>query len=142
MFAGILAAGALARLLFLQGLDRGVNSDEAWTGLMALSILRGEYPIFLPGQGYMGSMEAYATAVVFLLFGSGPTALYVVPFLLSVLLIVLIHRLGRRLWGETGGAAAALFTALPPAFLVVYGNSPRLGYIETLVWGTLLLLLA
>lgn len=109
---------------------------------MAMYVLRGEYPVFMPGLGYMGAIEAYATAALSWLAGSSPQVLYVVPMGLSVGLVALIHLLGRRLLGSEGGLWAGAFAAFQPAFLVVFGNSPRLGYIETLVWGALLLLLA
>ncbi|MBI3394153.1 MAG: discoidin domain-containing protein [Nitrospirae bacterium] len=138
----IVLGAALVRLSFLGGANRGVNSDEAWTGLMAMTILRGEYPVFMPGLGYMGSLEAYATAVVFWLFGSSPGLLSVTPIALSLLLVLLLPVLGARLWGETAGLWAAVFAAFQPVFLVAFGNAPRLGYVETLVWGTILFLLA
>jgi 4-amino-4-deoxy-L-arabinose transferase-like glycosyltransferase len=138
---GVLFLAALIRLPFLPGVERIVNSDDAMTGIMALSILRGEYPVFFPGQGYMGSLEAYATAILFWMLGPRPALIYAVPFVLSIIVVGLSYRLGRDLLGEDGGLTTALALALAPPFLVIFGSAPRLGYIETLVLGTIVLLL-
>ncbi|MBI1865808.1 MAG: glycosyltransferase family 39 protein, partial [Nitrospirae bacterium] len=137
----VLLLAALIRLPFLPGVGRIVNSDDAMTGIMALSILRGEYPVFFPGQGYMGSLEAYAAAILFWMFGPRPALIYAVPFVLSIVVVGLSYRLGRNLLGEDGGLMTALALALAPPFLVIFGSAPRLGYIETLALGTILLLL-
>ncbi len=134
--------GAAVRVVFLRGIDRGVSSDEAVTGLMAFAVLRGEYPVFFFGQGYMGALEAYGTAVVFWLFGASPLLLYAVPLVLSIGVIGLVFHLGRVLFDEVTGLFAALFTAAGPVFCVVFGIAPRLGYVETLALGTILIALA
>ncbi|HEX8729103.1 MAG TPA: hypothetical protein VF739_10790, partial [Ktedonobacterales bacterium] len=77
-----LAAGALIvcgvamRLaLILIGWPHG-NSEEGTMGVEALHILlRGEHPIYLYGQHYMGVGEAYAGALAFRLFGASTAAL-------------------------------------------------------------------
>ncbi len=48
----------------------GTDSEEGTMGLEALHIaFRGEHPIYLYGQNYMGVGEAYLGAVMFHLFG-------------------------------------------------------------------------
>ncbi|MBI3393876.1 MAG: hypothetical protein HY039_11970, partial [Nitrospirae bacterium] len=89
----VVVLGACARLLLLHGVGEVVNSDDAMAGIMALSILRGDFPVFFPGDGYMGSLESYATAVLFRLLGPSPALLYAVPCALSVGLIGLVYRL-------------------------------------------------
>ncbi|MBI3393877.1 MAG: discoidin domain-containing protein [Nitrospirae bacterium] len=89
----------------------------------------------------MGSLESYATAVLFRLLGPSPALLYAVPCALSVGLIGLVYRLGKSLMGKPDGVLAAAFAALAPVYLVIFGVTPRRGYIETLVFGTVLLLL-
>ena len=51
------------------------NADEATTGIMALTILRGNLPLMLPGQAYSGTLEAYALAPFYALFGTSNLAL-------------------------------------------------------------------
>src|SRR5713226_3184373 len=46
------------------------DSDEGTMGLEAMHIaFRGEHPVFLYGQNYMGTIEAYLGALLFRLFG-------------------------------------------------------------------------
>lgn len=137
----ILLAAVIVRLPFVLLIGDGVNADEAWTGLMSFSVLRGEYPVFMPGLGYMGSIEAFATAVLFWLFGPSARLMYAVPTAVSVVLVLLAARLGRQIAGRRGEILSGLFAAVPPVFLVVFGNAPRLGYVETLLWGMILLLM-
>jgi hypothetical protein len=132
---------AIRLLLLLQWPDR-LSGDEATVGLMALRILRGEFPIFYAGQGYLGAMVAYLTAVVYLLAGVSALTLKVTVFLFSCLLPVIAFLMGKRMAGWRGGLTCALLTALAPPFLPVFGNDTRLGYMEVVVVGSLVLLLA
>src|SRR5439155_5825599 len=52
-----------------------LDADEAVLGLMARHILHGHFPIFFYGQNYLGSIEAFWTAVLFALFGATPLVL-------------------------------------------------------------------
>ena len=65
----ILLAGCLLRLYYLNASRWLVEGDEAAVGLQALQILRGEHPIFYPGQAYLGNLESYLVAAVFALTG-------------------------------------------------------------------------
>lgn len=136
----LLVGVAIRLLLLLQWPDR-LNADEATVGLMGLHILRGEFPVFFDGQGYMGALEAYLTAVVYILAGVSPLTLKVEVFLVSCLLIVITFLIGKRMAGWSGGVAGALLTAIAPPFLPVLGNYPIGGYIEVVVIGSLILLL-
>lgn len=72
----LIVCGAALRLaLILIGWPHG-NSEEGTMGVEALHILlRGEHPIYLYGQNYMGVGEAYAGALAFRLFGVSTAAL-------------------------------------------------------------------
>ncbi|MEK6813510.1 MAG: discoidin domain-containing protein [Nitrospirota bacterium] len=139
--SGITAAVGI-RIAYVRTLPHRLDADEAMTGLMARHVLQGDFPVFFHGQAYMGSGEAYPTAALFFLFGASAKVLLVAPFILSVLFVVLAVRLAQALYGETAAVWTGAYAAAPPAFLAAYGLSPRLGYIETLVLGSLLLLLA
>src|SRR3954470_775191 len=52
-----------------------IDSDEAITGLMARHILGGEFPIWLYGITYQGSLEAYLAAALFAVLGSSALVL-------------------------------------------------------------------
>ena len=47
-----------------------LDSDSATVGLMALHILKGEFPLFFIGGHYGGALEAYLVSLIFLLFGA------------------------------------------------------------------------
>jgi 4-amino-4-deoxy-L-arabinose transferase-like glycosyltransferase len=119
------------------------NSDEGTLGLMALHIAyRGELPIFFYGQGYMGPFEAYLAAILFHIIGPSLFVLRFGLILIYCLFLVSIYLL-----------TSLLFTkklALVTLFLLGLG-SPSLfsiqlraigGYPETLLFGTLQLLIA
>jgi hypothetical protein len=67
----------IVTLSFYHYWKAGYSSDSAMIGLMAKSILeRGERPIYVWSIGYQGILlEAYATALVFKVFGMNPFTL-------------------------------------------------------------------
>ncbi|HLE44915.1 MAG TPA: hypothetical protein VJB36_12940, partial [Methylomirabilota bacterium] len=138
----VVAVGVAIRLGLLLQWPRRLNGDESLVALMGLHALRGDFPVFFYGQAYMGAPEAYASAVVYALAGPSALAAKVVPFLLSCAFIAVTGLVGHRLAGAPGGVLAALLVAVAPPFLPLYGNYAMLGYVETLVLGTLVLLLA
>ncbi|WP_088282376.1 hypothetical protein [Kineosporia sp. A_224] len=118
------------------------NSDEATTGLMAMHIAEGRHaPVFMYGQSYMGTAQAFLAAVPFRTFGPSLIALRVPMLLAFLLFLTLVFVLGRRLYGTP--------VALMSVALLTLGSREQLGYEliaqgavpETLVGGTLLLLL-
>lgn len=141
LLAILLAALAL-RLFLLAGPQTELEGDEAIVGLMGRHILRGEWPLFYYMQPYMGSLEAYLVAGVFALVGSSTFALKLVPMLGALLYVGLLFATGYRLGGLTAAVVSGVFAAVPPAFLAVWSLKARGGYIEILVIGQLLILLA
>lgn len=139
-WAGLLLLAAAVRLPFLVNHAGRLDADEAMAGFMAQRILAGDFPVFFFGQAYMGSFETYLSAAVFFAAGSSPQILLVVPLALSLLFAAGIGLVARRWFGRIGGLAALGWGAMCPPYLLDYGLSPRLGYIETLVFGTFLIL--
>ncbi|MGX7671869.1 hypothetical protein [Plantactinospora sp. DSM 117369] len=77
----------------------GSNSDEATFGLAALHIADGrELPVFLYGQHYMGTVQSYLAAPLFLLFGAGWIPLRIPLLFLYAAFLYLAYRLTRRLY--------------------------------------------
>ncbi len=141
-FAIILIAPALRVLLAAQGWPM-TNSDESTMGLMALHIAyHGELPIFFYGQGYMGTIQAYLAAALFHFFGSSFFTLRLGLIFLFALFLISMYFLTRLLYSK----GLALFTLL----LLSLGSTNMLyqqlfaigGYLETLLFGSLILLLA
>jgi len=134
----LLAAFGL-RLMLARSLP--LESDEAIGGLAARHILQGERPIFYHGQDYMGILESYVEAAVFAVAGSSTFTLRLVPIAFSLAFCTLTYVLGRRIYEPAVGAIAALYVAVSPLFLTVWSVKGRTHYVETLVFGGLLLLL-
>src|SRR6202049_3696367 len=66
----IIAAGVGLRITLLALGWPHTNSDEGTYGMMAINIaFHGGHPIFMYGQNYMGTIQAYMAAALFRLFG-------------------------------------------------------------------------
>jgi hypothetical protein len=83
-----------------------INSDEAVVGLMARNILHGHFSAFFWGQSY-GGVEPYVVAPAFALFGQSPLVLNLTPVVLCGAAAVVTWRVGRRVFGDPAGVAAA-----------------------------------
>jgi hypothetical protein len=120
----------------------GTDSDDATMGLMAKHIVSlGERPIFFYGQSYMGSIEAYAAALIFAFFGASEFALKCGLILLYACFMVIMYgflvQITSRAWALAGVALLALGSdEILYHQLEAYG-----GYLETLVFGAALLAL-
>ena len=134
----ILAAGYKTVLLLEDVFP--FNSDEAIVGLMAKHILDGERPIFFYGQAYMGSMDAWLVAGGFAVFGEKiwvirmvQTFLYLITVALSMYLVKLFSN------SHWQPLLTGLFLAFPAVNMVLYTTVSLGGYGESLVIGSLLL---
>ena len=77
----------------------GSNSDEATFGLAAMHIADGrELPVFLYGQHYMGTVEAFLAAPLFALFGPSWVLLRIPLLFLFAVFVYLTYRLTRQLY--------------------------------------------
>ncbi len=143
---GALGLIALATALRIALLSQGwphTNSDEGTYGMMAINIaFHGEHPIFMYGQDYMGTTQAYLGAVMFHLFGISLFNLRIGLVLLFALFMYAMYLLTSLLYTK----GMALFTLLLLAFgssYMMYRQLQSLGgWIETLFFGALLYFLA
>lgn len=119
------------------------NSDEGIWGLQALHILTlGERPIFMYGQNYMGTIEAYLGACFFWLFGPSLLALRLGVMLMYTGFLIALYLLARLLYSK-GVALAALFYLCWGSSDTLFGQlMAQGGYVETPLFGILSLLLA
>lgn len=137
----IILLGAAVRLYFLFASQWMIEADEAAVGLQALHILRGERPIFFPGQAYLGNFESYLVAGAFALFDVSPYTLKFVPFAFGLIFIFLSFQIGKEIFqNERVGFLAALVAALAPVYFVMWSMKARGGFIEALVLAQLALL--
>jgi len=76
-------AGLALRLGLLVRAGWRYDYDEGMVGLQVLRILRGERPVFHPGQPYLAALESYLIAPFFAAFGADAVTLKLVPWLLA-----------------------------------------------------------
>src|SRR5579863_9040824 len=72
----VITCAVLIRFVLMRYGWAPLNSDEATMGLAALHIAYSNaHPLFLYGQDYMGTLEAYLAAAMFHIFGISTFAL-------------------------------------------------------------------
>lgn len=138
-FAVLVLTGAALRMAWIWPVGGMTHADEATVGLMAGHILLGEFPVFYWGQTYLGSLEAFLIAPISWFTANSPWLVKIVPMALSGVLVWAVYQLGTRVGDPGVGRLAAALTLVAPVFLIVWGNTARGGYVETLILGTLFL---
>lgn len=142
VLALLLLLGAALRLWMLAHGVPTLDSDEATFGLMALHVPSGDWSAFMWGQPYMGSLEAFYIAPFVALLGPSTLALRLGPMLLSLLFIATASLMASRLYSRPVALATAVLLAVGSPFYLVLSERAYGGYVETLVFGNVLLLLA
>ncbi|MCW6003780.1 hypothetical protein K1W54_04185 [Micromonospora sp. CPCC 205371] len=99
--AALVSIGVGYRLyLILSGMPP-TNSDEATMGLAAMHIAEGRhYPAFFYGQHYMGTLEAYLAAPLFVLFEPSSVALRLPLLPVYVVFCYVMYGLASRLYSR------------------------------------------
>lgn len=139
----VILAGLLPRVyLLFRFRSVLIDSDEAVVGLMARHVLHGEFPVFYWGQHYMGTLEVFVNAFVFLLIGPTPLALKLSAMLWFVAFVVVHYCLALAVTDRRTAGMATILVAVSPAFFTVWTMKSRGGYMALLLLGTLALLLA
>ncbi|HET8912328.1 MAG TPA: hypothetical protein VFN23_12730, partial [Ktedonobacteraceae bacterium] len=139
----IIALAFVVRLILIAHGWPNTTSEEGTFGLEAMHIAyRGEFPIFMYGQHYMGTLEAYFGALFFHIFGTSLFSLRLGMLTLFTLFLFCLYSLTKLLYSPR----MALFTLLILSFGSQGILQPEMmvlgGTTETLLFGTLLLLLA
>ncbi len=119
------------------------TSEEGTFGIEALHIAyHGQFPIFMYGQDYMGTLESYLAALYFHLFGVSWLTLRLSVVTLFAIFLLCLYYLTKLLYTPK----LALFTLALLSFGSIELLWPEMmvlgGAMETLVFGTLLFLLA
>ncbi|HZC06024.1 MAG TPA: hypothetical protein VE338_10310 [Ktedonobacterales bacterium] len=135
----LIALGVASRLaLILLGWPHG-NSEEGTMGLEAMHILlRGEHPIYLYGQNYMGVGEAYAGALAFRLFGISTAALRLIMVVCYALFLLGVCWLARLLYSRRVALVSLVALILGTPFLVQIELLADGGKAETMALGALM----
>ncbi|MBI5522648.1 MAG: discoidin domain-containing protein [Desulfarculus sp.] len=122
----LLAAAVRAPHVIMPQLD----ADMAMWGVQALEIMQGRWHFLFSGELFGGNLEAWLAVPLFRLLGAGPEILALVPTLLSLVMVWLVWRLGRRELGEWGGLMSMAWAGLAPYYLILQCVEPKGGYIE------------
>jgi hypothetical protein len=116
--------------------------DELMVGLQAEHILRGDHPLYYYGQPYMGSLEAYLAALIFLFTGPAVWAMRLETIPMSLLLVYLTWRFAAVLAENAHLSArlkttfmtiAALVAAFPPLYDMAEEMRVQGGYMGAFV---------
>ncbi len=116
--------------------------DEATIARMGLVVLRGEFPVYFHGQPFMGALDAYLLAPLYVTVGASALAAELLPVLLMVAWLALVARFAWVAFGPRPALFTAVLMALPPNLLLFWSHEVRPQYLWTLVFGTLALMLA
>lgn len=116
--------------------------DEMMVGLQAEHILRGDRPVYYYAQPYMGSLEAYLAAFIFLFTGPTVWAMRLETIPMSLLMVYLAWRFAAALAEAAHLSArlkttfmtiAALVAAFPPLYDMAEEMRVQGGYMEAFV---------
>ncbi len=116
--------------------------DTAVVGQMALDILKGQRPAFFAGQNYMGALESYLLALVFMAVPPGPLTMTFVTIGFALAWIAATFVFFRREYGPWAALAAATVPAFPGWQAIWYTTAPYGGYPQTYFFGMILLHMA
>jgi hypothetical protein len=117
-----------------------MDGDEATVGIQAEHILRGEFPVYYYGQAYLGNIQAYVIAFLFLFTGPSVWAMRIEPILTSLLIVYLTWHFSSVLAkaARLSRSASLLFmfvatlvAAFAPLYDVVEEMRVTGGYIES-----------
>lgn len=144
LLAGIIILCAVVFRLFLMAHNwPPTDAEEGTMGLEALHIaFQRAHPIYFYGQNYMGVAEAYAGALMFRLFGASIFSLRLGMLLFFTTFLVLVYLLGSLLYGRKVACVALLLMVVGAMNVLVPEMKAVGGAVETLVFGSAVMLLA
>jgi len=93
--------------------------DEGWPSLMALHILKGEFPVVYWGQTYMGTQESYFQAVCIALLGAKTWVVRLYPLLFGFLYVLASVRLAARIYGRVAGLITLALMTVPVSYIMI-----------------------
>lgn len=139
----IIAVSAIIRLLLLSQNWPWTDSDEGTFGIMALHIAyHGAHPIFVYGQYYMGTLQAYISAAIFHLLGPSLFSLRLSVLLLFVFFLAGLYLLTRTLYSRGLALVTIALLSFGSNYLLTYQLRSYGGYPDTLLFGTFAFLIA
>ena len=107
----IIVLAAVLRLYALDRLPPGLYHDEAYNGLDALDVIRGQRPIFFEANNGREPLFIYLVTLSVSLLGRSPLAIRWVAALLGILTVPATYWMVRQWLGRQEALLAALVTA-------------------------------
>ncbi len=130
--------GVLLRVLVVRSPAGGLNADEAYTGLAAMGVLDGRFPVVIDGNVYSATLEAYLLAPFTAAIGPSALLLKTMPMVFWAVAALLAAIAGNYLTADVGGtgrpvgrrvgAVAGSLVWLAPGALLVLSTTAYLGY--------------
>ncbi|HVB73263.1 MAG TPA: hypothetical protein VNE38_06865 [Ktedonobacteraceae bacterium] len=140
---GLIALGVGVRVALLAQGWPHTNSDEGTYGMMAINIaFHGAHPIFMYGQNYMGTIQAYMAAGLFRLFGVSMFNLRVGLVFLFALFLYSMYLLTSLLYSKGMALVTLLLLSLGSSYVIYRQVQSLGGWVETLFFGALLYFVA
>lgn len=128
------------RLPLMQVREAQLPGDETIYGIMGMHILKGQFPIYYYGQAYLGTLEAYAVALLSFFMGMNGWTLQLSGFLFYALFMATHFSLIKKIFGTQTAVFSSFLLIFPP--VMFWELSVRaLGYTSMLACGSLSFLL-
>jgi 4-amino-4-deoxy-L-arabinose transferase-like glycosyltransferase len=108
----IVLVGAALRLYRIGELPPGLYRDEAFYGLDALNVLRGDLSVYFVANNGREGLFMYWLAAAILLFGRTPEALRIASAAIGTLTIIAIYFTGRVMFSHRVGVLSAAVLAV------------------------------
>ena len=139
----LIASGVGIRVALLAQGWPHTNSDEGTYGMMAINIaLHGDHPVFMYGQNYMGTLQAYIAAGMFHLFGISMFNLRIGLVFLFALFLYAMYLLSSLLYSRGLALFTLLLLCLGSSYVIYRQVQAVGGWTETLFFGALLYFIA
>ncbi len=137
----LVALALLVRIPLLRVRETLLPGDEVMFGIMARDILNWHFPIYYYGQSYLGTLEAYVTALLSLGMGMSGWTVQIGAFFSYALFLVTHFFLIRRLFGLPASLFSSLLLVVAPPVVWELSVKAMGGYSEILFLGALSFLL-
>ncbi|MCG2659734.1 MAG: discoidin domain-containing protein [Kiritimatiellae bacterium] len=144
LMLAVLVVGIIFRLLLFAFAYQKLplSSDEAWPGLMAMHMLKGEFPVVYWGQTYMGTQESFIDAALIFLFGAHTLTIRIYPLAFAFLFLAVSYALARSSYNREVGLITLVLLAIPAPYLAMCGVAiPPDNYLAVTTLGSIALLL-
>jgi len=139
----VITIAIVLRLILIENSWPGTGSEEGTFGLEAMHIAyRGEFPIFMYGQNYMGVLESYLGAILFHLFGVSLFSLRLGMLIFFAFFLICLYYLTKLLYSPQMALITLVVLSIGSTGVLAPEMTVLGGAVETLLFGALLMLLA